>query len=219
MKLSLLIAFFFGVSTSLVWGDTITYTNYTWSGGNATINYSGVPQESIYGGAGPITLATTPSLTVYCVDIFDWLQSSGTLSVISPEKSLSANDANFVSDVSNLIRYVGTSPTTANGEAAQIAIWNLEYNGVQNGYVVEGPLTVTPDDPSIMSIVSKDYAFLGLNGSSPGIGYVPGFQDLNELTAPGNQSLVVDGIPEPSSMILTISVLGLMFVRFIRMEK
>ena len=53
----------------------------------------------------------------------------------------------------------------------------------------------------------EEYAFLGLNGSIPGIGYQPGLQDIAELYAPDNQTLITEKITDPGSMILLYLVL------------
>ena len=58
----------------------VTYTSYTWTGD--VVQITG-PGENITGGSGQIQLHTTTGSTVlaWCLDIFDWLQNSGTYSV------------------------------------------------------------------------------------------------------------------------------------------
>ena len=208
----ILYAVFFMVAiTTSARADVISYTSYGLTGGNVSLSYTGVPQLEEYAGAGPISLfSPTQHLTAYCIDLFHWLLGSGTYTFAAPDTALSAKDINFISDVSNLIAHAGVNPSSTIGEATQIAIWSLEYNGVVDGRVVTGPLIVTPDDPSVMSAVSENYAFLGLNGSVPGVGYRPGLQNITELYAPDNQILVTEKVSDPGPMtFLYAAVFGL----------
>src|SRR5580700_9117441 len=58
----------------------VTYTSYTWTGD--VVEITG-PGEDITGGSGQIQLhlSTGSTILAWCLDIFDWLQNSGTYSV------------------------------------------------------------------------------------------------------------------------------------------
>jgi hypothetical protein len=128
---------------------TITYNGYSWIGDNISIS----APTSVAGGAGQITLKdvnnnASSTLLAWCLDIYDFLQNSGTYTVSGqlPQGSQPVtlhNDPKLGglmlegnTDIANAQAHGGTlllngvTYTTADiSAAAQVAIWSLEYVG------------------------------------------------------------------------------------------
>lgn len=117
----------------------IAYTSYSWIGDNVHI----LTPDNVTGGAGQIQLHTTTGQTIlaWCLDVYDYLQNSGTYSVTQN------GPINGISNPSNGVHIGGlivegnqliqaNKSLTVNGHtfgvkdesaATQIAIWTSEY--------------------------------------------------------------------------------------------
>ena len=126
---------------------TITYNGYSWIGDNISIS----APTSVAGGAGQITLMdinnnASNTLLAWCLDIYDFLQNSGTYTVLGqlPQGSQPVtlhNDPKLGglmlegnTDIANAqanggtLKLNGITYNTADISAAtQVAIWSLEY--------------------------------------------------------------------------------------------
>jgi hypothetical protein len=128
--------------TTPVAAQTLTYTNAALGYGYFTVNI--LYPTTISGGAGLIVL-TTPSgdIQSWCVDVYDFLQTSGTFAIgplTNDSAPISAGGPNPLSDaqigqigalVLNGDTLVNAPPSgySANdvGAAIQLAIWQVEY--------------------------------------------------------------------------------------------
>jgi len=124
----------------------VTYTSYSWTGDTVTITGPSPlsPINSETGGAGQIRLhlSTGQTLLAWCLDVFDWLQTSGTYSVTQNgpinngqvSASTAAHIGGLMVEGNNLIQAnhtltIGTNSFSVADESAatQIAIWAAEY--------------------------------------------------------------------------------------------
>jgi hypothetical protein len=112
-----------------------------------------------------LTLSDNSNLTVYCVDLNHFLQSSGTY-MLTPlmfngeGQSISEFDSNRIGHIAA----IGSAALAAGGTdnldlaaAAQAAIWNISY-------VVDSPTSVTADSVivgHIAQLLGKSFANFG----------------------------------------------------------
>jgi hypothetical protein len=122
----------------------VAYTSYTYTGDVIEITAPGL---DITGGAGQIQLHTTTGSTIlaWCVDIYDWLQSSGTYAVTANGPINGVSNPSDGPKIGGLI-VEGNALVAANktltlhdghntytfsvadeSAATQIAIWSTEY--------------------------------------------------------------------------------------------
>jgi hypothetical protein len=117
----------------------VTYSSYTWTGDTVEI----LTPNNVTGGAGQIQLQTSTGSTIlaWCLDIYDWLQNSGTYSVTpnGPINGISnppngGHIGGMIVEGNSLIQ--ANQSVTVNGHtfsvqdesaATQIAIWRAEY--------------------------------------------------------------------------------------------
>jgi hypothetical protein len=127
----------------------VTYTSYTWTGD--VVEITG-PGEDITGGSGQIQLHLNTGSTIlaWCLDIYDWLQPSGTYSVTKNgpiydaatktniSASTAANIGGLMVEGNALIKadksltlhewnQTYTFSVADESAATQIAIWSTEY--------------------------------------------------------------------------------------------
>jgi hypothetical protein len=176
--------------TSLIYLTPLTakadlfYSGYSVHGVNAHITYQGT---TIYGGDGLITLSL--GVPAWCVDVSDWLLSSGDFTV-SPASQT------WMNEVSALATLAGPNDTPQFDAAIQAAIWLTALPGAE----------ITPDDSSVMPLAEQ----LLSEPLSPG-------GPLDILTQVGNQTLVTRAVAEPMS--LAILGMGLFGLGLIRQQK
>ena len=173
---------------------SLTYSGYSVMG-DQTLNVLFPSTES--GQAGEFQLVTGSGvIDAWCIDLFNYLSSSGTYDVASFSGSLPGVPAlttRQIGEIGALVRngdsLVASPPTgySANdvGAAIQIAIWSLEYPGFS--------YTWSPAHP-IADALATTY----LGDATTGV-WAPyfGVRALVETTAT-DQTLVA-GIPEPST--------------------
>jgi hypothetical protein len=120
----------------------VTYTSYSWIGDNISIT----SPNNVAGGAGQITLHgvsgyTSSTILAWCLDIYDFLQGSGSYTVgsqLSPPLNnnkiggLMQEGNNYIAQAAGgslMINNI-TYNTADISAAAQIAIWSLEYGNL-----------------------------------------------------------------------------------------
>jgi hypothetical protein len=132
---------------------TITYNGYSWIGDNISIS----APTSVAGGAGQITLMdvnnnASSTLLAWCLDVYDYLQNSGTYTVggqlpqgsqpvvLHNDPKLGGLMLEGNTDISNAqasggtLKLNGITYNTADISAAtQVALWSLEYAGDLGG--------------------------------------------------------------------------------------
>lgn len=175
----------------------ITYTGYSWIGDNITINSaSGVPvNPAVSGGAGQITLTgvsnyTSNTLLAWCLDIYDYLQGSGSYAPGGqlPSPPPSPPHPNF-NKIGGLIQegntLVATGSLTYGGvtwdkadlsAAAQVAIWTAEYGSL--GYSLT-PTSTTPGGHATFAEFDSLVHYITTNAAS-NVAYGTLTQDRNQ---------------------------------------
>ena len=184
-------SFLTAASAGAALAGTITYTSYSvFDQENVHLTDSAVGVNNEYAGAGQITLngTNTPggSLAVWCVDISDELQGSGSFTNGSIYTGTAANQINAL--ISNVTPLLATN--TDASSALQMAIWQVEFGSA---------LVETPDNASETSLVNQ-YITNVTNGtwladSSEQLAFLQGVG--------GNQNQVyMQPVPEPMSLVL-----------------
>ena len=207
--------------------QTLTYTNATLSYGYFIVNISS--PTTISGAAGLIVL-TTPSgdIQSWCVDLYDFLQTSGTFVVgtlTDDSAPISAGGPNPLSNaqigqigalVKNGDALVNAPPSgyTANdvGAAIQLAIWQIEYPTFSYSW-----------DPAEANADALAAIYYG--DATAGSGDWSAYYGIATLSELNNQTQIVDpssvswfpqspllpvSVPEPSTWaLMMIGALGL----------
>jgi hypothetical protein len=190
--LSVAAALFLGTcSVDIAAATTITYSSYTWIGDDIQIN----SPNHIFGGAGQITLDTSSgNILAWCLDVTDYLLSSGTYSVSTPAtlpQLSAAQDAvigSLIVEGNALLAGQGINGYNKDdiSTAVQIAIWQTEY-GASFSY--------TPINSSVTQLVQD---FLLPSGKWSYENYFTAtFETLNPPNGTANQVLAMDPVPGP----------------------
>jgi PEP-CTERM motif len=167
----------------------ITYTNYSvLNNQTVTVNFSNGTTET--GGAGLITLhgvvqdgTGVGDLSVWCVDLFDNLASSGSFTTQTPYAFDNAIYGKVDALISNGTPLLGNYNASA---ALQIAIWTELFGSI-----------ATISAPSDVEALAATYVADVTNGTWAADPYTA----LIELTGTGNQSQAfLSNVPEPVSM-------------------
>jgi hypothetical protein len=154
-----------GISTA---SADVTYSSYTWTGD--VVQITG-PGENITGGSGQIQLHENNGSTIlaWCIDIYDWLQNSGTYSVTpnGPINGVSNPaegghigalmlEGNTLIAANKSMTIGGYTFSAADQSAAiQLAIWTAEYgtnNKGQNNFTYN--LSIMPDGNGFANLVT-----------------------------------------------------------------
>jgi hypothetical protein len=189
--LSVAAALFLGTcSVDIAAATTITYNGYTWIGDDIQIN----SPNHIFGGAGQITLDTSSgNILAWCLDVSDYLLSSGTYSVSTPAtlpQLSAAQDAvigSLIVEGNALLAGQGINGYNKNdiSTAVQIAIWQTEYSS----------FLYTPINSSVTQLVQD---FLSPSGQWSYENYFTAtFETLNPPSGTANQVLAMDPVPGP----------------------
>ncbi len=170
----------------------LTYDGYGFSGENVHISDASLGIDDEYGGSGLITLYGPTPFQAYCVDIGDWLLSSGTYTTgigAASDPNLqgtsSITDDNKMSDILTLINN-GTDVA-----AVQLAIWETEYGS---------SATFTPDDQNLQGVATTYLNDVRSGFWKPEAG--AGLDELVAADAQVNQTLIYDPVPEPDAAVL-----------------
>ena len=225
----------------LLWSSAaradITYNGYSLVyGTGVTILHNG---DTVNGGAGLVALdnvngfGTQSVLNVWCVDDGNYLQSGGSFVLTS-----AANDPNLtgpspfsmtsggtkISDIAAAIYSWATGDAQQVlfdasldevASAVQTIVWATEYATSEivssTGKIIGWTgITIIPSDASVIPDA------LHLMNSMGGLPAVPSNVSLDVLTPPGggNQTmaLIITGVPEPGSILVLLSALGLLFL-------
>jgi hypothetical protein len=187
-------------------GPLITVTGYSTPDGqgfnDVTTTAMGAADTpySYYTGPVVFTLSDNTNLTVYCVDLNHFLQSSGTY-MLTPlmfngeGQSISEFDSNRIGHIAAIGAAAWAAGGTDNldmAAAAQAAIWDISYK-------TDSPISTTAD-----SIIAGDISQL-LGETFADIGYAtalqPFGQDWPTNTSAGQEMVVgfASGVPEPST--------------------
>ena len=190
-----IIATTFGVQSASA--TNITYNGYTWIGDNISIS----APNNVAGGAGQITLKdvnnnASSTLLAWCLDIFDFLQTSGTyvlggqLQPPGQQPVPVLNDAHLGGLMSEGNTLIATGQTIKIGNttfgtadisaATQVAIWSLEYGSLT--YKING----NPPTNDFVGLVAYLEGHATLN---------VGYGTLNPYGSTANQTLAF--VPGP----------------------
>ena len=139
---SLLAAVAICVTTHGAQAETVDYTSYSFKG----INVQLTGPDSVYGGAGQITLQTTgqqTDLLAWCLDVYNFLTGSGhydvdpftTATLPLPRPGLNGVPTSLSQDTLNTISWLVHNGNAAIAGGAtdlvsaeyQVAIWKTEY--------------------------------------------------------------------------------------------
>lgn len=191
---------------------TFTYNSYGFSGENVHISDSLLGVDNEYGGAGLITLDGSSALSAYCVDIADWLLTSGTYnSGVNPAANPNLAGLSSFTGHTKIADIAALIANGTNDAAIQVAIWDTEYGSA---------VTITPDDSGLQAVANTYLSDLRT------IWAAPANFSLDELTPANgqtNQTLVyLARIPEPASMValgLALSAVGYLRARRQRRAK
>ena len=207
------VALMSGTVMGVAQAGEITYTGYSLLGTN--VHITDLPSvNNEYAGSGLITLTGgigTP-ISVFCVDVFDWLAGGGTFNTANPATDPNLTGNSFftgdtkIADIGALIfNGMELIANPQGGTSAEIAtaiqndIWLTEYGN---------NVSVTPDDSAVNGLATTYLADLSDAAWTMPSGYA-----LNEITPANgevNQSQVyLTEVPEPASvMVLMMGMLG-----------
>jgi hypothetical protein len=170
---------------------TVTYTSYSvLNQENVHLTDTALGVNNEYAGSGEIILAGTNtsggSLGVYCVDIADDLQGSGSFTSGSTYTGSAASQINAL--IYNATPLLATNYDASS--ALQMAIWEVEFGSA---------LTVTPDNASEGALASQF-----MTNVSSGAWRADPTEQLAFLQGVGgNQNQVyLQPVPEPLSLLL-----------------
>jgi hypothetical protein len=214
------------VAALVAGGNVASATTYNYSSysvtNEQTIQITG--PHNVFGGMGQVVLhGSSPNigvnLTVWCLDIYDWLQNSGTYN--SGILSLNPGGSQFVTlsalqqnEIASLAlhgnAHIGDSFNTS--AAIQLAIWEIEYGNT---------FTFTGVSSAVQNLAALYISYLS--------NIWGGTYTASLLTASGNQSMtfidigqgqVVNPTPLPSSWTMLIAgFVGLGFLAYRRTKK
>ncbi len=187
--------------------DTFSYSGYSLSGGeNLHVTDAALAIDNEYGGAGLIGLDGSYTIQAYCVDLADWLLSSG--SYITNVNPLFNPNLAGTSSITGDSKIADINALIANGgnfAAVQLAIWETEYGAAAS---------FTPDDSGLQA-VATGYLTNIENGSWTGlIGQT--IAELSPVDGVANQTLIymtadmdmlgsstsLNAVPEPTTLAL-----------------
>jgi hypothetical protein len=171
---------------------TLTYNGYGFSGENIHFSDAALGIDNEYGGSGLITLDGPTPFQAYCVDIADWLLSSGTYATgVDPASNPNLTGTSSITGDSKTADILALIVNGTDVAAVQLAIWETEFGSAA---------TFTPDDPNLQAVATS---YLG--DVHTGLWKAPGGAALFELVpADGqvNQTLIYDPIPEPDAAVI-----------------
>lgn len=211
-----LVAYAGAARADFVVGDSFPYSAYELLGGNVHITDAPLGIVNEYAGAGAIKLTNgASSVWAFCIDLADWLTPSGSYSfatVTAPD--LAGDYAPGISKVhaiEAIMRYgadvYSTSPASQTmgtsaqrNEAAQLAIWKIEYGAA---------LSVTPDDGFVSAILASDLD----NVAAWATAYTGSALQMRPGNQPNQTLIYLDPpstIPEPAPLaLMTVAGVGL----------
>jgi len=187
--------------------DTFSYNGYSLGGGeNLHVTDAALAIDNEYGGAGLIGLNGSYTIQAYCVDLADWLLSSG--SYITNVNPLVNPNLRGTSSITGDSKITDINALIANGgnfAAVQLAIWETEYGAAAS---------FTPDDSGLQA-VATGYLTNIENGSWTGLGGQT-IAELSPVDGVANQTLVyltaatnvlgsstsLSSVPEPTTLAL-----------------
>lgn len=205
---------------ALAHAGNITVTNYTTpdgqGSGDITTTAVGAPDTpySYYTGPVVFTLSDNSNLTVYCVDLNHFLETSATymltpLTTNGEGQSISEFNSNRIGHIAA----IGAAALKAGGinnldlaAAAQAAIWDISYQS-------DSVTSVSNDGPT--GPIAQDIITF-LNDAFPNVGYATALQPFGQYwptNTGASQEMVVgfaSGVPEPGTWAMLGIGFGLM---------
>ncbi len=180
---------------------TLPYNGYNVvANTNVSISYAGPPAVNETGGSGQIDLLNTPkgSVPAWCIDIFDFLQGSGTYAVGGPLTNNGGGPGGTllshtqIGEIGALMAHgnydIGHGSSFPYSPATQLAIWAIEYPGI----------SLTSSDSSVQAL------YLALVTDAETV-WTPDYHVL-ALTAVNDDGLAINQglavLPEPGSLVL-----------------
>ncbi len=195
-----------GVSVTAASAATYSYTSYGVFG--QVVDITG-PNPFGSGYASQISLTgPTGTITTWCADTAGQLLGSGTYTVL-PASDLAGQPGvpsvltwTQIGEIGGLKLYGDERIAGGAGAdvaaAVALAIWTVEYENVDGGFAY------SPTNPLVSSLLTN-----------VGDGTIPLFYGFHVLEEAGNQTLITDSIPEPSTWaMLLIGFAGIGFAGF-----
>jgi hypothetical protein len=194
---------------------TFSYDSYSVVN-NTGVTITGPGGFDEYGGSGQINLQGSganagQSLAVWCIDVTDWLLSSGTFTYTAPPTSNGspagpALTSTQIGKIGGLISFgeAHINDNSAISSATQIAIWTVEYGALYH---------YASDSAAVTTEVSVLLADLGTGTISSSYDWWSSLVQVNGSNVAVNQGQATL-VPEPASLaLLGAALLGLTMLR------
>lgn len=210
MKKFAILAFVASLASSHAWADVITFTGFKYADQTSVAFniHTASLNEAVYAGALSATLNGTPTQT-FCVDLaqtLDWNTPYPTYAPVAPGSALvpwyTQDKANTLGRL--LTGYAGSVNNAVTSAAMQLAVWAIVTETGPSYSVHGNGFTATPYFGNSNETLALTTAQTWLNGLPGASSYTVQLE-----YSPTQQDQITWKVPEPATLALTLSGLGL----------